>query len=213
MPSVQGLIRWLVPREDHFFAYLERQVAVAHEAALALATLADGRDAEEVAREVAELEQKGDTIVREMEEALAKTFVTPIDREDLQRICQELDDIPDMIDLAARYFHIYRVPTVTGPMRELLGLIVDGATQLKDALPSLRGADWPALMEVSRSLRTLEKKGDEVFRTGVSQLFDDETVEARDLLRQKEVLEDLESAIDRCERVGNTLAMFSIKHG
>jgi predicted phosphate transport protein (TIGR00153 family) len=210
---MQRVIRWLVPKEEHFFTFLERQAVVAHEAGVALATLAEGRKPEEVADAVSEIERQGDTIVREMEEALAKTFVTPIDREDLQRLCQELDDVADVINLAARYFHVYRVPSLTAPMRELFELIVEGTRQVKEALPHLRKADWPALMEVSRSLRALEKKGDDVFRTGVSLLFDDDKVEARDLMRQKEILEDLENALDRCERVGNTLAMFSVKHG
>ncbi len=213
MRRMQGLIRWLLPREDHFFEYLERQAVVAHEAALALQSLAEGDTPEQVADVVQEIERRGDVVVRELEEALAKTFVTPIDREDLQRLSQEIDDITDVVNLAARYFHIYRVPEVTPPMRELMGVIADGAGQLKNALPSLRKRDWPALMEVARSLRALEKKGDEVFREGVRTLFDSDGVEARDLLRQKEILDDLENAVDRCERVGNTLANLSVKHG
>lgn len=210
---MQGLLRWLLPREDHFFGYLERQAVVAHEAARMLASLGDGSEPSQVAEAVAEIERRGDAIVREMEEALARTFVTPIDREDLQRLCQELDDITDVINLAARYFHVYGASSVTAPMRQLLAMIVEGTGTLADALPKLRKADWPSLMEVSRSLRALEKRGDEVFREGVGALFHEEGISARELMRQKEILEDLENAVDRCERVGNTLGNFSIKHG
>lgn len=210
---MQGFIRWLLPKEDHFFGFLERQAVVAHEAAVALACLRDGDDPSGVAEKVAEIERRGDAIVREMEEALAKTFVTPIDREDLQRLCQELDDIADVVNLAARYFHVYGASSVTQPMRELLTMIVDGTAQLSEALPKLRKHDWTALMEVSRSLRALEKRGDDVFREGVGKLFHEESIAARELMRQKEILEDLENAIDRCERVGNTLANLSVKHG
>lgn len=209
---MQGLIRWLLPREDHFFTYLEKQAVIAHEAALALKGLADGGTPEEIASTVQEVERRGDAVVRELEEALAKTFVTPIDREDLQRLSQEIDDVTDVINLAARYFHIYRVAEVTPPMRELMSVIVDGAWQLEDALPKLRKHDWSGLMEAARALRALEKKGDEFFREGVRTLFDAEALPARELLRQKEILDDLENAVDRCERVGNTLANLSVKH-
>src|SRR5690606_25027191 len=111
---------------------LERQAVVAHEAAQALASLGDGGAPSDVAEKVAEIERRGDSIVREMEEALAKTFVTPIDREDLQRLCQELDDIADVINLAARYFHVYGASSVTPPMRQLLAMIVEGTGQLAE---------------------------------------------------------------------------------
>lgn len=210
---MQSLIRWLLPREGHFFEYLEKQAVIAHEAALALSKLSDGDPPEKISVAVAEIERRGDAVVREMEEALAKTFVTPIDREDLQRLSQEIDDITDVINLAARYFHIYRVGQVTEPMRYLLELIVEGTEQLRNALPKLKKHDWAALMETARALRALEKKGDDLFRESVRVLFDDEKMPARELLRQKEILDDLENAVDHCERVANTLANLSIKHG
>lgn len=210
---MQRLIRWLLPREDHFFTFLERQAVVADEAAIALKKLADGSAPEEVANAVQEIEREGDAVVREMEEALAKTFVTPIDREDLQRLSQEIDDITDVINLAARYFHIYRVAAVTPPMRDLISMIAEGTQHVREAVPKLRKGDWAAIMESARSLRAVEKTGDVVFREGVRALFDSETLTARELLRQKEILDDLENAIDRCERVGNTLANLSVKHG
>jgi predicted phosphate transport protein (TIGR00153 family) len=210
---MQGVIRWLLPKEDHFYDFLERQAVIAHEAAVALSALAKGGAPEEVTKEVSAIERRGDAVVREMEEALGKTFVTPIDREDLQRVCQELDDIVDSINLSARYYHVYRVPTLTDPMRGLLEITVEGTAQLKDVLPRLRKADWPALMETSRSLRALEKKGDEIFRQALTALFDDAAIDARDLLRQKELLEDFENAVDHCMKVGNTLANLSVKHG
>jgi uncharacterized protein Yka (UPF0111/DUF47 family) len=148
-----------------------------------------------------------------MEEALAKTFVTPIDREDLQRLGQELDDIIDSTNLAARYFHVYGMAGPTPPMKELITLLVEATRQLRDALPNLRKADWAALMPVSRSVRALEKEGDAIFRGGVRMLFDDPAVEPKDLMRRKEILVDLENALDRCERVAHTLANFSVKHG
>ena len=72
---------------------------------------------------------------------------------------------------------------------------------------------WSALVESNRAIRKLEKEGDMVYREAVSALFHDDAVDAKRLLREKQVLEDLESAIDHCEKVGDTLANLAVKHG
>lgn len=211
--SFQQVIRWLLPREDHFFDFLERQAKTARLGALALAKLNEGASGQEVAEAVQVHEHAGDKLVHEMEDALAKTFVTPIDREDLARLSQELDDILDMMNLSARYFVIYQVTGITEPMRVLINLLVEATAKVDDAMPKLRKHDYPALMELSRNLRILEKEGDTAFREAVRELFEDPTIDAKALLKQKEILEDLEHAIDKCERVANTLATLSVKHG
>lgn len=211
--SFQQVIRWLLPREDHFFDFLERQAKTARLGAMALAKLNEGASGQEVAEAVQVHEHDGDKLVHEMEDALAKTFVTPIDREDLARLSQELDDILDMMNLSARYFVIYQVTSITEPMRMLIELLVEATAKIDDAMPKLRKHDYPALMELSRTLRILEKEGDTAFREAVRELFEDPAIDAKALLKQKEILEDLEHAIDKCERVANTLATLSVKHG
>ena len=94
---MQSVIRFLLPREDHFYDFLERQAVVAHKGAHALRSFKDG-DVARVRDAVQLLEHEGDKIVHEMEEALAKTFVTPIDREDLQKLSSELDDVLDLMN-------------------------------------------------------------------------------------------------------------------
>src|SRR4051794_18871413 len=100
--GLASVVRWLLPREDHFYDFLEGQAVVAHEAAVAIIPFREGRPAAEVRIAVQELEHKGDKIFHDLEEALAKTFVTPIDREDIQKLSSELDDISDLINGAMR---------------------------------------------------------------------------------------------------------------
>src|SRR4051812_9554718 len=101
--GLQDLVRWFLPKEEHFYDFLERQATAAHEGARALATFDDpDASAEMVAKNVQEIEHRGDAIVHELEEALAKTFVTPIDREDIQKLSSQLDDILDFTNSAAR---------------------------------------------------------------------------------------------------------------
>jgi predicted phosphate transport protein (TIGR00153 family) len=211
--ALQDLVRWLLPREQHFFDYLENQARVVHLGAVALAEFASGSRIEDVQSAVQELEHEGDKVVHDLEEALGQTFVTPIDREDIQHLSSEIDDVIDLMNSAARACLLFGVTTPTEAMRQLMGVLVRTTAALAEALPNLGKHDYPALMAASRTIRQLEKEADQVFRSALSHLFHDEGVDAKSILREKEVLENLEHAIDRCERVAHTLAMLAIKHG
>jgi uncharacterized protein Yka (UPF0111/DUF47 family) len=212
--GLQNLVRWLLPKEDHFYDFLERQAVAAYEGASALARFKDdGSTAEMVAKNVQTVEHQGDAIVHELEEALAKTFVTPIDREDLQRLSSQLDDILDLTNGAARGAVLFGVTRPTPAMRILIDSLVTCTGVLKDALPNLRKHAYPELTSMSRGLRKLEKEADLVYREAVRGLFSDEKIDARVLLREKQVLDDLEKAIDHCEYVADTLANLAVKHG
>lgn len=211
--ALQDVVRWFLPKEDHFFRFLERQAVTAHKGALALAEFKPGKRIEDVQSAVQLLEHEGDKVVHELEEALGKTFVTPIDREDLQQLSTELDDVLDLTNSAARACALFGVSEPTTPMLQLIEILVRCTGELEVALPLLSKHDYPGLMKMSRSVRQLEKDADAIFRGALSRLFSDPKVDAKELLREKEVLENLEHAIDRCERVAHTLANLSVKHG
>ena len=211
---LQALVRWLLPKEEHFYDFLERQALAAHEGATALATFsAEGAALERVAESVQVVEHKGDALVHELEDALAKTFVTPIDREDLQKLSSQLDDVLDLTNSAARGCLLFGVTRATPAMTTLTEMLVTCTEILKDALPHLRNHAYSALIDASRVLRKLEKEADTVYREAVRELFGNEKIEARVLLREKQVLDDLEKAIDHCEYVSNTLANLAVKNG
>ena len=211
--SLQDVIRWLLPREDVFYGLIERQSEILEEAARALAQFANGVPAEQIRETVQELEHKADAIVYEIEEQLAKVFVTPIDREDIQLLAASIDDIVDLINLTARTFVLFGVPQPTPPMVELMGILVKMAVHLKAELPALRKHDYGRLIAAGRVIRDHEKIADRVFRNAVGELFHDPNIDAKVLLRNKEVLEDLEGAIDKCETVAERLKNLAVKHG
>lgn len=211
--ALQDLVRRLLPREDQFYAFLERQAKIAHRGAQALAEFRPGRAIADVESKVQQLEHEGDKVVHELEEALQQTFVTPIDREDLQLLSAELDDVLDLTNSAARACALFGVAEPTEPMLQLIELLVKASAELEAALPKLSKHDFAGLMAASRTIRGLEKDADKVFRSALSRLFHDQSIDAKTLLREKEVLENLEHAIDRCERVASTLAHLSVKHG
>lgn len=211
--GLQDVIRWILPREDVFYALIERQGELLDDAANALAEFARGVSAEQIRVKVQELEHQADAIVYEIEEQLAKVFVTPIDREDIQGLAASLDDVVDLINLTARTFVLFGVPEPTPPMAELMGILVKMGAVFRTELPALRKHDYARLIAAGRVIKEHEKVGDQVFRNAVSQLFHDPNIDAKILLRDKEVLEDLERAIDKCETVAERLKNLAVKHG
>jgi hypothetical protein len=212
--GVQEFIRWLLPREDVFYDLLERQGGLALEAATALARFAEpGASAEEIGEVVQEIEHRADKIVHETEEALARTFVTPIDREDIQRLASELDDIVDLTNQAARAAKLLGVDRPTEPMKRLFRVLVSATELLNGDLPNLRKHRYEALIAAARKLRQIEKEGDRIHRDALRVLFHTPDIDVRVLLREREMLETLEAAIDHCEQVADTLAHLAVKHG
>jgi uncharacterized protein len=148
-----------------------------------------------------------------MEEALAKTFVTPIDREDLQKLSSELDDVLDLMNGTIRAAALYGVVRPTEPMLKLIDVLIRCTELLEMTIPNLRKHRYKDLVESARAIRKLEKEGDAIFRSAVSALFHDSLIDAKQLLREKEVLEDLENAIDVANNVADTLTNLAVKHG
>jgi predicted phosphate transport protein (TIGR00153 family) len=207
-----AVLRFLVPKADHFYTFLERQAVVAHDGAVALATFIEGngpmvRDA------VQGFEHQGDSIVHEMEEALARTFVTPIDREDLHSLSTTIDDILDLTNGAARACSLFGVERPSEAMTKLMAILVRCTEVLRAVMPKLRKHSYAEIMDDVKVMKTLEKEGDRVYRDAVSALFRDPTIDAKALLREKGVLEDLENAIDSCEDAAERLTNLAVKHG
>ncbi|MBL9038149.1 MAG: DUF47 family protein, partial [Archangium sp.] len=196
------MIRWLLPKEDHFYDMLEELGRLGHEAAVALAKFAD-RPAEEIQKSVQDLEHKADDVVRRMEDALARTFVTPLDREDLHRLTGELDDIIDLANLTARSFGLYHISKPSPAMVELMTKLVAATDLLKNEVPRLRRHEYAALLDGGRKVREVEKEADRIYRSAISGLFTDVHPDFRELLKQKEALDSLENAVDHCDNVAD----------
>jgi len=212
--NLDSIVRFLLPKEDHFYDFLEKQAAAAHEAAQVFARFRqEGVTAATIREDVQKIEHAGDALVHGLEEALAKTFVTPIDREDLQKVSAELDDVLDLTNGAARVCVLFGVTRPTQPMMDLVDKLVECTLVLKTAVPLLRKHKYSELIEAVRVIKGLEKEADTIFRDAIGRLFHDDAVDAKKLIREREVLDDLEKAVDHCDHVASTLANLAVKHG
>lgn len=208
----QDVIRVILPKEDHFYDFLERQATLAHEAAIELQRLGTD-DVNDVRKAVHDKEKQADKVAHDLEDALAKTFVTPLDREDLHKLSTLLDDIADRAHATASAFDMFSIETPSESATKLMALLVRTTQKLSDLLPSLRNHDWDTIRATRRELKILEKEGDEIYRSSMRSLFSDASIDARSLIREKEVIQILEDAVDTCEDVAEYLANLAVKHG
>ncbi len=133
--------------------------------------------------------------------------------EDIQALSSELDDVLDLMNHAARSFSLFDVSAPTVAMRAQMSLLVDATACLEKTVPLLGKSRFEELRDNARALKAMEKDGDAAFRAAIAELFRDPTIDAKQLLKQKELLEVLESALDRCEDVAEFLAHLAVKHG
>ncbi len=212
--GLQNIIRWLLPREDHFFDILERQSKAVRDGSIALARFGEGEGTLVSVRDaVQEWEHQGDKLFHEMEDALALTFVTPLDREDLHRLSSELDGVLDLANAAIRACDMLGVESPTVPMKRLIALILQSSELIQRAVPLLRKHDYTQIVALGREIRKIEKQGDRVYREAISELFRNPNVDAKVIIREQSVLDDLENAIDACEAVAKILGNLAVKHG
>ena len=155
--ALQDLIRFLLPREDHWYDMLEELARLGHEASKALSSFRDS-PASKVRESVQAIEHKADDVVRKMEDALARTFVTPLDREDLHRLTSELDDIVDLCNLSARAFNLYHVERPTAPMVQLMEKLEACTALIASAVLCLRKHDYQDLLESGRRCASSRRK-------------------------------------------------------
>ena len=207
------MVRWLLPREEVFYRLIEGLTQKVEASAKELAKLSDGSTAAQVYAAIGVIEKEADAIVFESEEQFARVFVTPIDREDLQALIVAIDDIVDLIYMTSRAFVLYGLATPTPPMSELMRLLVVLGEVLHKEMPALARNEYDQLIAAGRTIREHEKAGDVVFREAVASLFHDPELDAKSLLRNKEILEDLENAIDKFELVAERLKHLAVKHG
>jgi uncharacterized protein len=200
-----------IPREEKFFNDFQ---ALADElqrgARLLEEMLAPDHPIWDKADEIKEVEHKCDFLTHEIIQRLNRTFVTPLDREDIYGLARSLDDVMDAIDAAAAMIRLYRLDTVRFGARELARIITASAEQVRHALDFMEKRK--GLLAYAVEINRLENEADRVHQQAVSRLFDDER-DPITVMKWKETLDFLEAATDRCEDVANLLEGVMVKHG
>jgi len=208
------VFRSLLPRETSFFDFFERHARVTVDGARELLALAseDG-PVEPHARRIKELEHETDVITHQCVEALHRTFITPIDRNDIHRLITRMDDVMDLIDAASDRIRLYELAPKRSEVREFAEILVRGTQLVEKAVHGLRDLKGDeAIKATCIEINRLENDGDALFRRALAGLFRDEKDPIM-VIKWKEVFEELEAATDRCEDVANQVEGILIEHG
>ena len=200
------MFRKLLPRKDIFFTYMETSAAMVVQILDAYRELVmDPSNSKERVERVSQLENDADEHLHKLLLALERTFITPLDRNEISTISRRLDDIIDLIEGAAQRLYYYELSESPPPLLQLVEILTELAGIVQKAiggLANLKRAD--ELRGYLVEIHTLENKADGILRPAIGELFRKYT-DARDIIKWKEVHEHLEEATDRCEDVADQI--------
>jgi predicted phosphate transport protein (TIGR00153 family) len=203
----------ITPKEEIFFSlFVETMEASCLAAEKLDALMSNYKNIEESIKEIEEIEHKCDHCVHQIFEQLNKSFITPIDREDIHLIAKELDNITDTIESTAHRFRMLNVREIREDAKKMAKLIVECTRELRDVMADLKNMRRSAslrakIIEVNR----LENEGDEIFRNAITNLFAS-SQDTMEVIKWKEIYEYLENTLDACEDVANTSEGVIMKH-
>ncbi len=195
-----GLREILIPQEKIFFQLLERESKNVLAGAQALNDLILNYDNLPGKRDrIKEIEHQGDEIVHEIYDHLVKSFVTPIDREDISKLASLYDDVLDYIYAVANRLNLYEIEAPTEPMRRFTDTVVKSVQEIDIAFAGIQKIKARDIEARCNEVDRLENEADVVLNESVASLF--KTRDAISIIKLKEVYELMETITDKCEDV------------
>jgi len=200
----------LIPKEEKFFSMFILMAQNAHEASKLLTMMMEQPDKiRDTAQSIKALEHKGDRMTHDLIVKLNKTFIVPIDREDIYGLSSKLDDVTDLIESIARRLVLFKVTEVTEPALELARVLQRSTAAIVLAVSELQNG--LKVMDSCIEINRLEDEADHIYHIALGKLFEVE----RDpiaLIKWKELYETLEASLDRCEDVANVIEGIVVKN-
>jgi predicted phosphate transport protein (TIGR00153 family) len=208
-----GFLSWVRANDKEIVDKLELQSANLLKATSALVELVSNFDnISERKTRIRELEHEGDKITHELYLILDKTFVTPLDREDISKLTGAVDEILDYTDGTAERFVLFKIKQPTSYMLELAKILLSASQEVHLLMMRLRRFKNSAdLIEHCRNISKYEHEADTIYRTAIAELF--ETNNPIEIIKLKEIYETLEGALDRCADVADVFEDIALKYG
>ena len=206
------MFKKFLPKETDFFIMFEKAAQNVNKSAILLVEMMeDLGNAEIKAKEIYEAEQEGDMLTHEVMRNLNKTFLTPIDREDIHALINNIDDVLDLIWASADRAVLFKLNSAAPEAVEISKVILETTEYIIKAVICLKDKKYSYIQEYCIEINRLENRGDRIFREALVKLFDN----IKDpilVIKWKEVYEHLEEANDKCEDVADILESIVLKH-
>lgn len=199
----------LVPKEHDYFRMFSELAANLDAAAQLLLKFMNDGDRQSIAASILEHEHVGDKIVHDIVRRLNKSFITPLDREDIYDLVATTDEVLDAIEEVVGKVLIYRIDEITSYARRQAEIIAKATPILRECMDNLEKPK--GLDERIIAVNSLENDGDRIEREAIASLFEGDT-KCTDIIKWKDIYETLECAIDECEHVANVIESIVLKH-
>ena len=211
------LLSMLMPQERKFFALFNQHASLVVQGAAALVEMldgyADGARRDEFVAKIQKIEHNADEVTHETVALMHNTFVTPFDRDQINKLIQRMDDILDLIQDTAESLTLYDVHTLTAEVRHLANLMQLSCQKVHDAVIQLSSMDnGQAILRICQEIDGLESAADRVMRSAISRLFREEK-DVRQLVKLKAVYELIELATDKCLDVALVIEGVVLENG
>lgn len=214
--ALMSFFKSFVSNNQLFYDLFEKVTAETKEMAELLKQLTFESNSDQQARIVALLREKektNDIHVSNLFTELGRNFITPFDREDIHMLATALDDIADNIFTAAKKIHLYNLDPTQTEIQKMAELIASSVNQVAIAVYELKNMkNMRQMTDAIAIIKEIESQSDDVFDFSVQSLFNDPSVDAKDLLKRKEVFSKLESVTDKCEDAANVVESIIVKY-
>jgi hypothetical protein len=207
---VVGVLARLIPRDEQFFDLFDQLTAHLAQATRMLAALLDdpAHVAEHV-RLIKDVEHRADALTVTINQRIDKSFITPIDREDIHALASRLDDVIDLIDGTSRRFEMLHIEVVKDPARQLARVLIDAADHIKTGVAAIR--QTKLVTEQVAFIKRAEEEADAIYHEAVGALFSGQP-DPLEVMKWKEMYDTLERATDSCMGVAQVLQSISLKN-
>jgi len=199
-----------IPKEEKFFDMFISMAQNAHESSKLLTLMMEQPDKiRDTAESIKALEHKGDRMTHDLIVKLNKTFIVPIDREDIYGLSSKLDDVTDLIESIARRLVLFKVTEVSEAALELARILQRSTAAIVIAVSELQNG--MKVMDPCIEINRLEDEADHIYHLALAKLFESEK-DPIALIKWKELYEKLEASLDRCEDVANVIEGIIVKN-
>ncbi len=207
-----GLKEWIIPQEKRFYDLLSAVSSVVLKGAEDLNDLVHNfKDVTKKRKRLKNVEHQGDQAVHEIFEALNRTFITPIDREDIIGLTTNMDNVLDMIYAASVRLDLYKVDSVTPPTVALAEIILESCRHIDLGMNLIRDRkNWSQVETIAVEINRLENRADDILNEAVADLFNGN--DALTVIKLKDIYEKMEMATDYCEDVADRLSDIVVKY-
>lgn len=200
----------LVPRDEQFFELFNQlSEHLATTARMLDDLFCEPQAAAEHVRKIKDVEHKADLLTATVNQRIDKSFITPIDREDIHTLASRLDDVIDLLDGTARRFQMLHIQEVLPAARQLTNVLVRASAEIQKAVVEMRRPK--AVNQHYVAIKQLEEEGDAIYHEAVGALFSGEP-NPLDVVRWMEMYDTLERAVDSCMGVAQVLQSISLKN-